>query len=333
MLDERKASILRAVVEEYIHSAQPVGSGHVASAPGVEVSPATVRNEMAALEHDGFLVQPHTSAGRIPTDKGYRYFVDALVGPAALYPASAQQVREFFNTAHGELEQMLSDTTRLLSSLTDSAGVVIRPNVDQAIVRSAQLVSLSPRVVLFVAVLSSGTVEKRTLELSDEIVPDLVAMASAQLAERLVSEPFGAATSGEPSGSAEVDRLLAAALAAIDSTTPNEVDGVFVGGTDRMAGAIGAVDTVRSVLTILEQQLVVVSLLRDVLDRGLTVAIGAETGIAPLADCSLVVAPYMVEGEPAGTIGVLGPTRMDYPQALAAVAVVSKRLGQRLSEG
>ena len=110
-------------------------------------------------------------------------------------------------------------------------------------------------------------------------------------------------------------------------------DQVFVGGTAQMAGAFEAVETIREVLGILEQQLVVVTLLRDVLDRGLTVAIGAETGMAPLAECALVVSPYVIEGETAGTIGVLGPTRMNYPQALAAVAVVSKRLGRRLSEG
>jgi len=333
MLDERKATILRAVVEEYIQSAQPVGSGHVASAPGVEVSPATVRNDMVVLEQEGYLVQPHTSAGRIPTDKGYRYFVDVLVGKASLNPASAQQVRSFFNTAHGELEQMLSDTTRLLSNLTDSAAVVIRPTLEQASIRSAQLVGLGPRVVLFVAVLSSGSVEKRTLEMSEDVSDAAVSAASAHLAQELVGLHLGAVVAVRSSGDPAVDGLVAAAISAVGTSATSDVDGVFVGGHARMAGAFGAVDTVRQVLTILEQQLVVVSLLRDVLDRGLTVAIGAETGMEPLAECSVVVAPYFVEGEPAGTIGVLGPTRMDYPQALAAVAVVSKRLGQRLSEG
>ena len=150
MLDERKASILRAVVEEYIQTAQPVGSGHVADAPGVEVSSATVRNEMAALETDGYLAQPHTSAGRIPTEKGYRYFVDALSRPT-LDRSSAQQVRAFFDQAHGELEQMLADTTRLLTGLTDYAAVVVGPAHEAGAVRSVQLVSLAPTVVLFVA--------------------------------------------------------------------------------------------------------------------------------------------------------------------------------------
>ncbi len=135
------------------------------------------------------------------------------------------------------------------------------------------------------------------------------------------------------SGDATTDAVVTAAVSALSTGRTGDLDHVFVGGTARMAGAFEAVDTVREVLTILEQQLVVVTLLRDVLDRGLNVAIGAETGMARLADCALVVAPYDVEGEPAGTIGVLGPTRMNYPQALAAVAVVSKRLGRRLSEG
>src|SRR4051795_4893334 len=115
MLDERKAAILRAVVEEYISTAQPVGSAHVAGAPEIRVSSATVRNEMAVLEHEGYLTQPHTSAGRIPTDKGYRAFVDQLTEPGSLAPNKQQLVREFFAKAHGELEEMLQDTSRLLA--------------------------------------------------------------------------------------------------------------------------------------------------------------------------------------------------------------------------
>ena len=114
MLDERKAAILRAVVEGYIETAQPVGSAHVARSTDMAVSSATVRNEMAVLEREGYLVQPHTSAGRIPTDKGYRFFVDQLSGPGPLEPGKQQLVREFFRKAHGELEQMLHDTSRLL---------------------------------------------------------------------------------------------------------------------------------------------------------------------------------------------------------------------------
>lgn len=334
MLDERKASILRAVVEEYVETAQPVGSGHVAQAPGVQVSSATVRNDMAVLEQEGFLHQPHTSAGRVPTDKGYRFFVDSLHGDVTLDRTASQQVRSFFNRAHGEIEQMLADTTRLLADLTDYAAVVIGPPHEDATVRSVQLVGLTPRVALAVAVLSNGVVEKRTLELDHDVADARLAAASAALAGHLVGHRIDQRGDGaSATGDADLDGLVATAVGALRGDHDADPDQVYVTGAGRMAAAFDAVETVRSVLTILEEQLVVVSLLRDVLDRGLTVAIGIETGMAPLAECSLVVAPYRVDGAQTGTIGVLGPTRMNYPQALAAVAVVSNRLSQRLSEG
>ena len=332
MLDERKASILRAVVEEYIQTAQPVGSGHIASAPGVQVSSATVRNEMAALESEGFLAQPHTSAGRIPTEKGYRYFVDALTQPT-LDRTASQQVRAFFDQAHGELEQMLADTTRLLTGLTSYAAVVVGPAHEGALVRSVQLVSLTPTVVLFVAVLGNGAVEKRTIELPLPADEATVASATAALTEHLLGGTLADAAAVPTAGVAAVEDVLVSVRRAVSAAVDDESDHVFVNGASQMAASFEAVETVRSVLTILEQQLVVVSLLRDVVDRGLNVAIGSETGMQPLAECALVVAPYTVDGEQVGTVGVLGPARMNYPQALAAVAVVGQRLGNRLSEG
>jgi heat-inducible transcriptional repressor len=331
MLDERKAAILRAVVEEYIETAQPVGSGHIA--PAVNVSSATVRNDMAALEHEGYLRQPHTSAGRVPTDKGYRYFVDSLRGPAQLGTAQVQQVRSFFAKAHGELEQMLHDTSRLLSDLTDHTAVVIGRPHEATSIRSVQLVSLGGGTALVVVVLSDGAVEKRTIDLGPDVGDDRVSAATVHLSRHLLGvAPADVPEMIPPSGDEATDTLTARAIEAL-RTVSNIDDHVFVGGASRMAQAFDAVDTVRQVLGILEEQYVVVTVLRDVLDRGLQVAIGSETGLEPLAECSLVVAPYDIEGEEAGTIGVLGPTRMNYPQALAAVAVVSKRLSHHLTEG
>lgn len=331
MLDERKATILRAVVEEYIETAQPVGSSHIA--PAVSVSSATVRNDMASLEQEGYLLQPHTSAGRVPTEKGYRYFVDTLP-PGQLPSGQTQQVRSFFAKAHGELEQMLHDTSRLLSDLTEQTAVVVGPTHDAAAVRSLQIVSLSSGIALIVLVLANGSVEKRTLSISEDITDQRLAAASVHLSAHLVGRPLAALSSGSvpPSGDARTDEVVGAAVRVLGSEA-EEGDLVYVGGASRMAMAFDAVETVRRVLGILEQQYLVVTVLRDVLDRGLHVAIGTETGVEPLVDCSLVVAPYTVEGEEVGTIGVLGPTRMNYPQALAAVAVVSQRLSRRLTEG
>lgn len=337
MLDDRKAAILRAVVEEYIHTAQPVGSGHVASAPEVVVSSATVRGDMASLEQEGYLAQPHTSAGRIPTQAGYRYYVDHLAGPATLDRNAAQRVRTFFEHTHGELERMLADTSRLLSGLTGTAAVVTGPPHETAVVRSVQLVGLAPRLALLVVVLSNGGVEKATVELDGlaaDASTDELADAGVHLARHLVGHHLDRlATLPEVDAGREAATRLGAVVEAVRVCAGPDGDHLYVGGTDRMAAAFEAVETVREVLGLLEQQLVVVTLLRDVLDRGLLVAIGSETGMAPLADCALVVAPYEIEGEPVGTVGVLGPTRMDYVQAQAAVAVVSRRLGRHLSEG
>jgi heat-inducible transcriptional repressor len=332
MLDERKATVLRAVVEEYIDTAQPVGSSHVARAPGVNVSSATVRNDMATLEQEGYLYQPHTSAGRVPTEKGYRFFVDSLTSPGRLAGADAQQVRRFFDRAHNELERMLQDTSRLLSGLTTYTAVVVGPPHEAATVRSVQLVDLAPSIVLVVVVLSNGVVEKHTVELSGDTTPDADALArvGAQLSDSLMGRPLAAVAAVDlPADEHGLGRAVLRALVGDPAEDPD----VYLSGTSQMAAAFDAVGTVRDVLRILEQQFVVVTLLKDVLDRGLSVAIGTETGVEPLADCAIVVSPYQVDGEPAGSIGVLGPTRMNYPQALAAVTVVSERLGRRLSEG
>jgi heat-inducible transcriptional repressor len=329
-LDERKAAILNAIVNEYIESAQPVGSGHIAGAPGVAVSSATVRSEMAALERDGYLVQPHTSAGRIPTDKGYRFFVDHLGRPGALGPDQRLQVRQFFRHVHGEVEELLGRTSGLLADLTEYAAVVVGPTHERATVRSVQLVDLGSRLGLLVVVLSDGAVEKRTLELPEDADDSSLVAAANRLTAALRGHPLadvGRRLTGERPGDGLLGRAVGAVLAL---GQPDESEHVFVGGSSRMAAAFDAVETVRSVLTILEQQLVVVELIEQILDRGLSVAIGTEHGFEPLASCALVVAPVSIEGEVAGTIGVVGPTRMNYPRALAAVRVVGEQLSERL---
>ncbi len=333
-LNARRAAILEAVVTEYIGTAEPVGSSHVASSPGVQVSSATVRSEMVALEREGYLVQPHTSAGRIPTDKGYRFFVDHLTGPGVLGPTQRRQVAQFFEQVHGEMETVLERASGLLSELTSYAAVVVGPSHDTATIRSVQLVGLSPLHALLVVVLSDGAVEKRTIEMQGETSDDSLARAGTLLASFLVGRTLAQPWAVPASGSAEVDQLVVAAHMAFDSLEGSmDADQVFVGGPARLAESFDAVETVRSVLAILEQQLVVVTLLRDVLDSGLSVAIGTEHGFEPLSSCAVVVAPVSIDGQDLGAVGLLGPTRMDYARAMAAAHVVGERLGQRIGGG
>jgi heat-inducible transcriptional repressor len=332
-LDQRKAAILRAVVQQYIETAQPVGSSTVSALADVAVSSATVRNDMTQLERDGYLAQPHTSAGRVPTEKGYRYFVDTLTGPGPMNPTSVRMVREFFATTHGELEQMLAETSRLLADVTGTAAVVVGEPVEVATIRSVQLVDLTPRTILGVMVMSNGVIVKRAVELDSDVDADDLAAAQRLLAEvvsggslKVLSE--WVAPVGRPGAG-----LAGTAVGALRDAANAESHQMFVDGRSHIAGSFDARETIEAVLGILEQQFVVVSLLKELVDNGLAVSIGSESGVAPLANCSLVVAPYEAGGEPAGAIAVLGPTRMNYPETLSAVAVVSQRLSRLLSEG
>lgn len=331
MLDERKTAILRAVVQEYIGTGQPVGSTHIANAPGINVSSATVRNEMAVLEQEGFLAQPHTSAGRIPTDKGYRFFVDHLGHPGRLDDVKVTQVRQFFDGAHGRMEELLARTSQLVAGLTNYASVIVGPKPERVEVRSIQIVGLSARQALIVIVMSNGSVESQHLEFDHEVPETHLTAVSMHLQRHLVGRTLADDVIVNSSGDHLVDAVCGKAMEAMRRMDAD--DPVYVGGASSMAAAFEAVDVVRQVLQTLEQQYLVVSLVRDILDRGLSVSIGAEHGIEPLASCSVVVSPVVVDGQQLGTVGVLGPTRMDYPQALATVEVVSDRLGRRLGEG
>lgn len=338
-VDDRRIAILRKVIEHYVSTGQPVGSSNVASMPGVSVSSATIRNDMAALEADGFLVQPHTSAGRVPTDKGYRLYVDHLTSTdvanaGRLDAISSQRLGDFFDSAHFRLEETLHRTSVLLAQLTNYTAVVTGPPVGEAVVRSAHVVALSDRLGTVVAVLSNGEIESEQIEFN--FVPNEIhiALANARLSETLVGRALSNSSFIARSGvevDTDVELLVARAIDVMAGGHSRE--SVFLGGTASLTTSFDAVEVVRSVLETLEQQYVVVSLVRDMLSRGVSVAIGAETGVEPLSVCSVVLAPVMRDGETIGSVGVLGPKRMNYPAALATVEVVSDRLARRLTEG
>ncbi len=346
-LDDRKSAILKAVVDEHITTGQPVGSAHLSEAAGLTVSAATIRNEMSSLERDGYLMHPHTSAGRVPTDRGYRFFVDNVGANLSVTEPVAVQVRDFFDQAKGELERMLDHTSRLLSDLTRYTAVVVAPEPDLASIRSVQIVVLGPGTTrdgssvenaLALVVLSNGSVDKHAIDLADGVTNDQInhatrALMTALLGLSLSNPPQKAPTSGD----AQVDAIIATAFGAICSAARTNDAPLYVGGTSNMATAFDALQTVRSVLSVLEQQYLVVNLLRETVRAGSNVSIGAEhaseTLYEPLSSCSIVAAPYLIDGRVAGSIGVLGPTRMNYPQVMAAVSAVSERLTERLTEG
>jgi heat-inducible transcriptional repressor len=335
-LDERKAAILRAIVEHYVDSAQPVGSQTVTQTAGLGVSAATVRNEMSVLERDGFIAQPHTSAGRVPTDSGYRYYVDHLAGAGALAPAERRRIIDFFTSATMAMDDLLHETSQLLERVTAHAAVVVGPQPESVHVRSVHLALLQPRLLLAVVVMSNGAVEKETVVLDAEVESEDVGTASARLAAHLAGRRLAELAGMRYSGTFG-DRADALAHASCDALAAfvrlHHDEPLYVGGASRLAAEQEAFASTSAsgLLELLEQHVVLGALLRELLGPGLTVRIGAENELADLRECSLVLAPYLVEGEPIGTVGVLGPTRMDYRKAQAAVSTVSRQLGQQLS--
>ena len=334
-LDERKAAILRAIVEHYVASAQPVGSRTVTDTAGLGVSPATVRNEMGGLEREGYITHPHTSAGRIPTDRGYRYYVDHLAGTGGLTAPERREVADFFASTVRAIDDLLNETSQLLARLTHHAAVVVGPQADVVRIRSAHLTLLQPRVVLAMVVLSNGAVTKEVVFLDEDITEEDVVVAGTHLGTQLTGSTMAdivPRTVGvEPMDSAA--RLVMLACEALQESDRRGGDPLYVGGASRLAAEQEAFPDATSaarVLELLEQQVVLTTVMRELLGSGLTVRIGSENG-RDLRDCSLVLAPYMLEGRPAGTVGVLGPTRMDYRQARAIVVAVSNQLGHQLS--
>ncbi len=328
---ERRATVLKTVVEEYVRTAAPVASQTVTESRDLGVSSATVRNDMTQLEREGFLAQPHTSAGRIPTDQGYRYFVDHFTAAGGLPVGQRRAVADFFATTHRALEDLLHETSQLLANLTSHAAVVVGPDADVVRVRTAQLVPIEPGTVLAVVVLGNGTVEREVLR--SDLAGGDVARASTAFDAALRDRTLAAPHSSPFTGDADVDALLAQAIAAVTTRARQVSDHLYVGGVSRLAAeqdAFTTTATTARLLEMLEEQVVVVSLVRDLLDHGVNVSIGSENDVDELRDCSIVLAPYEVEGTLAGTVGVLGPTRMDYAQALAAVAAVSQQLGRLL---
>lgn len=338
-LDERKGAILEAIVRGYVRHGEPVGSKRIAGETSLGVSAATIRTDMAALEEAGFIAQPHTSAGRVPTDKGYRFFVDSLTGTAVLEPEQRAAL-EGLLLGSADLDDLLRRASGILSRLTRFAALVVAPRLDRSRIRHVELVWLGPTNVLAVVIADTGRVEKRMLQLGVPIADHDVGRARHAVNDALAGLPLTQAAdvvagvaAGAPQEVRSVIEALGAALA--DGLDAPQHEQVFVGGTANIAGAgyFEEMEQVRQVYETLEEQVIVLQMLRDALDTGdPAVRIGAELPLVELAACSIVAATYDGAGGAEGSLGVLGPSRMDYPQTLAAVQAVASSLEKALAE-
>lgn len=333
-LTARRGSILHIIVGDYIDSALPVGSEHIAKVHPLGVSSATIRNDMAALEEDGFITHPHTSAGRIPSDKGYRHYVETLMGTSGLPRAVQHQWRVRLAALEGELDRWMELAAALLAQLVEAVAVITTPTAPAARFRHLELVALQEFALLVVLVLQEARVKQHLLHLEEKIQQDELAALSHRM-----SALFNGKTSQEiaqlPAGAGipeQVSRTVVKLMEGEDQRAAHDLQMTGLrhllgqpefNSTNRLSTLVEMVDDrdqMGRVLPRLAQQ------------PGVNVHIGSEIPDTHLQDFAVVLAPYGVPGQFSGTLGVLGPTRMRYAQAIAAVRLLSEIMSERVNE-
>jgi heat-inducible transcriptional repressor len=336
VLDDRKLAVLRAIVEDYVSTNEPVGSKALVDRHNLDVSPATIRNDMAVLEEQGYIVQPHTSAGRIPTEQGYRLFVDRLSGVKPLSAAERRAIETFLAGAY-DLDSIVMRTVRLLAQLTRQVAVVQYPSLTRSTVRHIELVPLSDQRLLLVLITDTGRVEQRMVELpgqiGDESITQLRAVLNACLDGRKLAD-VASVVAELPGRVSSVERPNATAVFSVilETVVERHEERVVVGGAANLTQADFS-RGLHEVLEALEEQVVLMRLLGESGDQAaVTVRIGSENEVDGLRSTSLVAAGYGAGSQSLARLGVLGPTRMDYPTAMGAVRAVARYVGQILAE-
>jgi heat-inducible transcriptional repressor len=331
MQEERRLAVLRAIVEDYVVTREPVGSKALVDRHGLGVSPATVRNDMAALEEEGLIAQPHTSAGRIPTDKGYRFFVDRLTQIKPMTAAERRAISTFLEGAH-DLDDMVQRSVRLLAQLTQQVAIVQYPTLARSSVRHVELIQLTSTRLLIVLILSTGRVEQRVIELPLELGEDSLADLRTRINRGAMGQPITLAAGALGALAEQVapqDRtqaaVIAAALVEAMSNERND-ERVVVGGTANLARFGDSFDqSIKPMLEALEEHVVLLKLLGEATTSdSITVRIGHEGPYEELASTSVVATGYGPGEEALGSLGIVGPTRMDYPGSMAAVRAVAR---------
>ena len=341
-MTERKKEILKTIINEYIVTANPVGSRTLARKYDFGVSSATIRNEMADLERAGYLKQPHKSAGRVPSDKGYRFYVDYLMELRDLSEEEAQTIRNNYDTKETEIQELMNHTSNLLSDLTNYTSLALSPELKESIFRNVKLVQITKKKILLVLVTDTGVVKDKIIELPEKLSED-----DLEEIERVLNDRLSGMSLYEID-----DQLLsniAAQLAARISITQQNIDllekelfsnklspfgKVYLGGTTYILDQpeFSDLNKVKNMLSMLEHKQIV----RDILDEEdkseLEIIIGKENDYDKIKDCSIVVATYKLNDRPVGKLGVLGPTRMKYSKVAGRVKYIADLLSNLLTE-
>ncbi len=338
MLEDRRLAVLRAIVEDYVATHEPVGSKALVERHNLGVSPATIRNDMAALEDEGYIAQPHTSAGRVPTDLGYRLFVDRLSGVKPLSVAERRAIAQFLD-ASVDLDDVMSRTVRLLAQITRQVALVQYPSLTRSTVRHVELVALSATRLIVVVILDTGRVEQRVVDLAAPVSDDTV----ANLRTRLIGAANGRSCASIPDCVEEIDAAFdpsdrpvvrAVAAAVMEMVAERGEERIVLGGTAHLARYGEAFPlAIQPVLEALEEQVVLLRLLGEAsAEQAVTVRIGHENPVEGLGATSVITARYGRADQTVASLGVVGPTHMDYPNTIAAVHAVARYVSRILDE-
>ncbi|WP_282778247.1 MULTISPECIES: heat-inducible transcriptional repressor HrcA [unclassified Nocardia] len=341
--EQRRLEVLRAIVADYIATKEPIGSKSLVDRHNLGVSSATVRNDMAVLEAEGYITQPHTSSGRIPTDKGYRQFVDHIAEVKPLSGAERRAIMEFLENGV-DLDDVLRRGVRLLAQLTRQVAMVQYPTVTASTVRHLEVVALNPARLLLVVITDTGRVDQRLVELGDVVSEEDLAALRGMLGKAMDGKRLNAASAAvaelpEHAPAKLRDVLVRVSTVLVETLVEHPEERLVLGGTANLTRSAsdfagnGFPGSLRSVLEALEEQVIVLKLLAAAQQPGtVTVQIGEETKVEQMRGTAVVSTGYGVTGTVLGGMGVLGPTRMDYPGTIASVAAVARYIGEVLAE-
>lgn len=324
--EDRRNEILRALVEEHIRTGQPVSSRIVLDATSLGVSGATIRNELASLEREGFAVQPHTSAGRIPTAKAYRYYVDHI-SPGRLAHGSQRRITRFYSSVQVELGRLLKATTELLSDMTHFPAVAVGPGNVGEVIRAMHLVQVGAVTILVVVVTESGRVAQELCRLERPMTTAELEQAETIIAASAIGKEVGPIELPADVAAAPIVRLITSSVNGALARAAAQSAEIYVGGTRQLATVWDNLASVHRVLEVLEREAELLQILATA--PGTSIQLGDELGMPEDADVAMVTSSIVSAGS-GGRIGVIGPMRMDYRSVISTVEGVSRELGDRM---
>jgi heat-inducible transcriptional repressor len=337
MLDNRKQTILSAVIEDFIYSAEPVGSKRLVEKYGWSISSATVRHELALLEEMGYLSQPHTSAGRVPTDMGYRFYVDALAVREAP-TTELVHIEGFYGRLTHEIGELMRETSNYLARVTSTMAIVYAPDIRREKIKHIDLIGSGAKSLIIVVIMSNGSISKQALafgtDIADEALVKLEARLNAALTGASVDEAWRKPIELNGLSAEEAELLEGIAGSVLDSLSGNNSDRVFYDGATYLLDYPELTDLgeMRRVMALIGQNCALLEWLQTACNTGgLTVSIGAENELE-LSGYTVIASGYEVGGQSVGALGVLGPTRMDYRRAMSAVKQIADELGKALGQ-